>query len=113
MSKIIERMVYKQLTDYLGKHNLLPKHQSGFRAHHSTETAVLKVMSDILSAADRGNVTLLGLLDMSAAFDTVDHSILLDRLGTFFGIMGTALAWLRSFLSTAGHNRSSSTLSHP
>ena len=56
-------------------------------------------MSDILIAADHGNVTLLGLLDMSAAFDTVDHSILLDRLGTSFGLNGTALAWLRSFLT--------------
>jgi Reverse transcriptase (RNA-dependent DNA polymerase) len=90
MSNIIERMVYKQLTDYLEKHSLLPKHQSGFRAHHSMETALLKIMSDILSAADHGNVTLLGLLDMSAAFDTVDHSILLDRLGTSFGIKGTS-----------------------
>ena len=99
MSKIIERMVYKQLTDYLGKHSLLPKHQSGFRANHPTETAVLKIMSDILGAADHGKVTLLGLLDMSAAFDTVDHSILLDRLGTSFGIKGTALAWLRSFIT--------------
>ena len=95
MSKIIERMVYKQLTDYLEKHSLLPKHQSGSRAHHSTKTAVLKIMSDILSAA--GNVTLFGRLDMSAAFDTVDHSILLDRLGTSFGIKSTALVWLRSF----------------
>ena len=96
MSTIIERRVYKQLTDYLEKHSLLPKHQSSFRAHHSTETVVLKIVSEILSAADRGNVTLLGLLDMSAAFDTVDHSILLHRLRTSFGIKGTAQAWLRS-----------------
>ena len=95
MSKIFERMMYKRLTDYLGKNSLLPKHQSGFRAHHSTETAVLKIMSDILRAADHGSVTLLSLLDMSPAFDTVDHSILLNRLVTSFGIKGTALAWLR------------------
>ena len=99
MSKLIERMVYQQLIAYLEKHNMLPKHQSGFRAHHSTETAVLKVISDILGAADQGYVALLGLLDMSAAFDTVDHDILLERLATSFGMAGTALAWLRSFLT--------------
>ena len=99
MSKLIERMVYRQLIAYLEKHNMLPKHQSGFRAHHSTETAVLKVISDILGAADQGYVALLGLLDMSAAFDTVDHDILLERLATSFGMAGTALAWLRSFLT--------------
>ena len=110
MSKIIDRMMYKQLADYLGKHSLLPEYQSGFRAHHSTETAVRKIMSDILSAADHGTVTLLGLLDMSAAFDTVEHFIVLDRLGTSFGIRGTALAWL-DHSSPAGNNRSSSTVS--
>ena len=99
MSKLIERMVYQQLIAYLEKHNMLPKHQSGFRAHHSTETAVLRVISDILGAADQGYVALLGLLDMSAAFDTVDHDILLERLATSFGMAGTALAWLRSFLT--------------
>ena len=99
MSKLIERMVYQQLIAYLEKHNMLPKHQSGFRAHHSTETAVLKVISDILGAADQGYMALLGLLDMSAAFDTVDHDILLERLATSFGMASTALAWLRSFLT--------------
>ena len=50
--------------------------QSAYRKHHSTETAVLKVLSDIYSATDAGKVTLMGLLDLSAAFDTVDHCIL-------------------------------------
>ena len=98
MSKLVERMVYRQLTTFLEAHNLLPKHQSGFRAQHSTETAMLKILSDILGAADRGNVALLGLLDMSAAFDTVDHGILLHRMESSFGITGQALSWLQSFL---------------
>ena len=68
-------------------------------SRHSTETAVLKVLSDIFTATDQGSIDLLGLLDMSAAFDTVDHEILLLRLESSFGISGTALAWLRSFLS--------------
>ena len=58
------------------------------------ETAVLKVMSDVIDAADTQKVTLLGLLDMSAAFDTVDHKILLERFEVSFGVKGLALAWL-------------------
>ena len=98
MSKLIERMVCRQVTSFLEGNGLLPKHQSGFRARHSTETAVLKVLSDILAAADDGRVTLLGLLDMSAAFDTVDHQILLHRLESSFGLTGNVLSWLTSFL---------------
>ena len=60
---------------------------------------MLRVWSDILMAADSRKVTLLGLLDMSAAFDCVDHSILLERLQVAAGIGGTALDWIRSFLS--------------
>ena len=80
------------------EHGLLPRHQFSFGARHSTETALLKVLSDILSSADRGYVTLLGLLDMSAAFDTVDHDILLHRLEESFGLSGSVLNWLSSFL---------------
>ena len=100
MSKLVERLVYWQLSIFLEAHNLLSKHQSGFRARHSTETAVLKAMSDILEDADRGNGVLLGLLDMSAAFDTVDHDILLHRIQASFGIKGPALSWLRSSLES-------------
>ena len=92
-------MVCQQLTAFLEKLDLLPRSQSGFRGKHSTETALLKVLSDILMAADIGMVSLLGLLDMSAAFDTVDDDILIRRLETSFGIKSTALAWLRSFLT--------------
>ena len=99
MSKVIERMVATQLTGYLQQNDLLPEMQSAYRRGHSTETALLCVISDILRAADAGHVTLLGLLDLSAAFDTVDHDILLSRLRTAYGISGFALAWLGSFLN--------------
>ena len=99
MSKLVEWMVSRRLTRYLEGEKLLPKFQSGFRARHSTETAILKVLSDILTAADQGKVSILGLLDMSAAFDTVDHSILFDRLETAYGFSGTVLSWMRSFLT--------------
>ena len=71
-----------------------------YRRGHSTETALLKVSSDILRAADHGSVTLLGMLDLSAAFDCVDHDILLRRLSCSFGIVGTALSWIQSYLTS-------------
>jgi len=75
--------------------------QSAYRRRHSTETALLRVLSDIYAAADRREVTLLGLLDFSAAFDCVDHDILIKRLQQSFSIRGNALAWIRSFLMDA------------
>ena len=83
--------VCRQLTAFLDRHRLLPDLQSAYRRQHSTETAILKVVSDILQAADSGKVTLLGLLDLSAASDTVDHAILLDRLDVSFGIRGAVI----------------------
>ena len=71
----------RQLLAYLTSADLLPPLQSGFRPGHSTETAVLRVLSDILLAVDRGDFAALVLLDLSAAFDTVDHAILLSVTG--------------------------------
>jgi len=73
--------------------------QSAYRRNHSTETALMKVVSDILNAADVRKVTLFGLLDLSAAFNTVDHVILLRRLGVSFGLGGSVLEWFRSFIA--------------
>ena len=81
----------------------MPQLQSAYRRHHSTETALLKVLSDIYDAVDRQQVTLLGLLDLSAAFDCVDHDILLRRLRDRFGICGSALDWITSFLQDRSH----------
>ena len=88
-----------QTNEYLKENNLLPVTQSAYRRNHSTETAVLKVMSDVYAAADKGYVTLLALLDLSAAFDTVDHTILLERLACIFGISGKVLNWFTSYLT--------------
>ena len=73
--------------------------QSAYRKHHRTETALLKVKNDILLNMNRQHVTLLVFLDLSSAFDTVDHTILLKRLRMCFGISGTALFWFESYLS--------------
>ena len=99
LSKLLERCVYQQTTEYLASNNLMPSKQSAYRPHHSTETAVLDVLSDVAAAADKGQVTLLGLLDLSSAFDTIDHAILLERLQCSFGIADVALSWMRSYLT--------------
>jgi len=88
-----------QLLPYLEHSGLLPTHQSGFRAYHSTETALLSLLSDIYSAVDRSQLTLLALFDVSSAFDMVDHEILLQRLETSCGLKGSPLLRLRSYLS--------------
>jgi hypothetical protein len=98
LSKLLERLVAKQLLDYLTTSRLLPDLQSAYRSFHSTETGVLKVLSDILLAVDAGDLAMLALLDMSAAFDTVDHDILLRRLQQSYGLGGPVLQWFRSYL---------------
>jgi hypothetical protein len=98
LSKLLERLVARQILDYLRSSNLLPRLQSAYRAHHSTETAVLKVLADILRAVDSGDLALLTLLDLSAAFDTVDHVTLLRRLEESYGISGTVHNWFTSYL---------------
>ena len=78
---------------------ILDRFQSAYRHGHSCETALLRVMNDVLCAADRGDLTLLVLLDLSAAFDIIDHEILLSRFRNEVGITGTALHWFSSYLA--------------
>jgi len=99
LSKLIERLASKQFVTYLEDNKLLPKQQSGFRAYHSTETTVLKVVGDILHALDTGNIALLTLLDLSTAFDSVDHSVLLQRPQKLYGLHGTVIGWFASYLT--------------
>src|SRR6218665_1524675 len=98
LSKLLERVVSVQLTEYLSSAGLLPVHQLAYRRCHSTETALLKVVTDLTEAIDAGDHALLGLLDLFAAFDTVDHDVLAERVSKTYGIRSTALDWLRSYL---------------
>ena len=99
ISKILERSVYTQLNGYLHAHNLLPAKQSAYRKFHSTETTLIDILCDVHSAVDAGQLTLLALLDQSAAFDVIDHQILFERLRHSFGLSGKALEWIRSYLT--------------
>ena len=99
ISKILEKVVLKQCQYHLRQNNLLETRQSAYRKNHSTETAVLSVMEELLSNIDERLVSLVALLDLSAAFDTIDHDILLSRLKHSFGFQGTVLKWFNSYLS--------------
>jgi hypothetical protein len=98
VSKLLERAVSAQLVELLHKNKTLDVYQSAYRAGYSTETALLKVLNDLLRRADKGDVSLLLLLDLSAAFDTIDHDILITRLESEAGITDVCLQWFRSYL---------------
>ena len=99
MSKVLEKVVLHQRMSHLHLHNLLSEFQSAYRPHHSTETALVRVVNGLLSAMDNGKVSILTLLDLLAAFDTIDHDILIHHLQHVFGIQGTALSWCKLYLT--------------
>ena len=94
-----EKLVFNQVNDFLNTNNVLENHQSGFRMNHSTETALLKISNDARCNLDNHKLTVLVLLDLTAAFDTVDHHILLNSLRNLVGLSGTVLNWFVSYLT--------------
>src|SRR6218665_4049297 len=98
ISKVVEKIIVYQLLPYLEANNLIPAIQSGFHKGHSTETLLLRLLSNIYGAIDRSQLTLLALFDVGAAFDTVDHGILLEPLRISLGATGAFLCWQESFL---------------
>ena len=99
VSKVIEKEVSYQLIEHVDSNDLGEPFQSAYKSLHNTETALLKVQDDILSAIDQRRTVALLLLDLPAAFDTVDHELLLHRLCVHFGMRGKALAWFTSYLT--------------
>ena len=99
VSKVVERAALAQLQEYMLTNQLGGCRQSAYRKHFSTETALVRVQNDILRAVDRRSDVVLVLLDLSAAFDTVDHQILLQRLRDRYGVHDDALSWCSSYLS--------------
>jgi len=97
--KLLERIVQRRLQTFLDGNGLMPWTQSAYRQFHSTETAIMKAYNDLLLAADEGQVSALCLLDLTAAFDSVDRDLLLLRLERQFGLRGSVLQWFCSYLS--------------
>ena len=85
------RIVGIQLQAFIDEHSLLPSSQSAYRRCHSTEAALAKVYSDLVQAMNSGNQAVLALLDMTTAFDAVDHEILLERMRRSYGVSGSAV----------------------
>ena len=103
-SKLVEKVVARQMNDHVDENTLRDKMQSAYRSGHSTETALLRIKNDIDAALDRKSTVILVMLDLSSAFDTIEHEVLLTRLEHTFGITDKALAWLRSYLSERHQN---------
>ena len=99
LSKILEKVVLQQVSDHLNATDTLEPFQSAYRADHRTEILLLEVTNDLLMACEQGSVSILSLLNLSAAFDTLDHNTLLKRLRLNLGISGVVLRWLESYLT--------------
>ena len=98
ISKILEKSVLNQLNEHLSSNRLLHHLQSAYRSHHSTETSLTRIQNDIIEALNEKRACMLVLLDLTAAFDTVNHSYLLSSLEHDFGVKGHALQWFESYL---------------
>ena len=96
VSKLIEKIVASQIKTHMQNSVISNNLQSAYKCGNSTDTALLYIQNDILSAQDRGELTALSLLDLSAAFATIDHDLLLSILTEWFGIDGVVLQWVRS-----------------
>ena len=99
ISKLVEKCMLHQFNQHCDTYHLLPDYQSAYRKNYSCETALVKFVSDMLVSMEHQKVTAVVAIDLSAAFDTVDHSILLSVLNSRFGMTDVALDWFRNYLS--------------
>jgi len=99
LSKLTERVVKCRISEHLASNSMFNTFQSAYTKFHSTETTLLSLHDDLIQAMDKQQITGLTLLDLSAAFDTIDHTILLRRLSSWFGFSGQVISWFQSYLS--------------
>ena len=95
-SKILEKLMYKRAVRFINKHDLLSRYQCGFRAGHSTQQVAIELIEKITQAIERNEFTLGIFSDLSKAFDTVNHDILLDKLECY-GFRGIVIEWFRNY----------------
>lgn len=99
LSKIIERVVFSRINTFLVEHDLYNPFQSAYRNAFSTETALVRMFNDLSISSANGDISLILFLDLSAAFDTVDHQLLLERLKYRFNMSGVVLKWFNSYIT--------------
>jgi hypothetical protein len=102
LSKVLECVILDQINEHCSKHCLLPTYQSAYRKNFSCETALVRVFDDILWNMERGEILMMVCIELSAAFDTVDHDVLYSVLSNQFGMQDSALAWIWSYLQPRG-----------
>ena len=98
IGKLIEKIACSRLVEHMEINDIADPYQSAYRPKHGTESALIKVKNDIMFSLNSNKVVFVVLLDLSAAFDAIDHSIFIVRLSERIGVRGTALIWFR-FLS--------------
>ena len=98
LTKLIEKVIAERLVSHMQDNGMVEKFQSAYKANHSTETALLRVYNDMLFSIDQRGGGILVLLDLSSAFDTIDHAMLFNLWQDIFGISGSALDLLKSYL---------------
>ena len=95
---MVEKAALNQFNAHSDNHDLLPDFQSAYREGYSTETALLKLVNDALWLMENKRILVVAIMDLSAAFDMVDHDLLLSVLHNSFGISDTALSWYETYL---------------
>ena len=103
IAKILEKLVLSQVSSYINSNNLCNTCQPAYRPDHSTETALLTVVDDLFFSLNKGNISVLDLLDFSSAFDTIDHPILVHRLLPYFVFADAIRQWFSSHLTYRTH----------
>ena len=98
LSKLLERVMYNRVYDFLAKYDILINEQFGFRKSHSTSHGVLNLSNYVTNELDNGNFCLGIFMDLSKAFDTIDHKILLSKLHNY-GVRGNPMLWFTDYLN--------------
>ena len=104
ISMLIKKAAIKQIQEHSDRNNTTPAHQSAYKVNHSCETALLLLHNEILSSFEKQEITNLCAIDLSAAFDTVDHGIIISTMENTFGLLGNTLSWLSSYLAPHSFN---------